>query len=176
MRIKYGCIFLIHGLNIAEAINYGTKSCTVKPAVTFCGCRRVGRIARSKFIKNKNEKKFPETKKKEYKCQNCDKAFFYKNNYSSHLVIHGIRQFPCRNLNCKKTFLRRNDEVKHHKFVHLSNDKVECDIENCGKLIDRRVISRHKKEMHGERNIAECDRCQRKMLKRNLTNHFKRCN
>ena len=54
------------GLNIAEAINFGTSASTIKPDITFCNCKEsdIGRMRRQKFVfKMISKNKIKEAKK-----------------------------------------------------------------------------------------------------------------
>ena len=170
------------GLNIAEAINFATPASTIKSAITFCNCseKDIGRIKRSQFVFKKIDKsKIRESKKITYTCENddCDKVFLYKQSYNEHMYdVHGQLSIPCRSSDCNKKFRSRQSELEHFKNTHhRSASKVQCS-QCSNNFVNASALKRHVKETHGNQVKEKCDKCDQKMLKRNLAAHTKSCN
>ena len=173
------------GLNMAEAINFGTPASTIKPDITFCNCKDsdIGRIRRQDFV-FKPINNIKGSKKKTFPCnQNgCNKVFMYKRSYDEHVFeVHGVLPIPCRISECKKAFRSRQSESAHFKTNHCkskvkSERKVKCSEAGCKKsfVITSNLI-RHKKENHANSMREECDKCQQQISKRSLLAHLKRC-
>lgn len=70
------------GVNVAEAVNFGTQLSVIEPSSTICECEDRNRLERDHFklnlIKNK---KIIKSSKETYACkyENC-KLIFYKKN------------------------------------------------------------------------------------------------
>ena len=170
------------GLNMAEAINYGTSASTVKPDITFCECDEstVGRMRRRKFVFRKvKESSIKENKKTTYTCNidDCKKEFLYKQSYDTH-VFEAHCQLPinCRDTKCKKKFRTRQAAYEHFKSVHSQAiNTVKCP-ECSQRFFNASTCKRHIKRIHRAKETETCETCKKEMLKTNLVKHSKRCN
>ncbi len=124
---------------------------------TRVNCLRCGQTYTSKLTLRAHMKRHDE-RNKDFRCSECDKAFFSKNELERHAIVHsGIKAHKCPL--CAKYFTLEMNMKRHLKIRHL-NRKVKCSI--ClASYPDKESLKVHFKQIHlkGDQN-HKCAICE----------------
>ncbi len=133
------------------------------------------------------ERYYHKNEKNEFACDSCGKCFTSRQSVYAHIQRHIGQKVLC-NI-CGKCFSNRNNLTKHHKTVHLKEKNYQCS--TCEKRYDSSyrlrihqnshngirlfacplcpqsfittsALSRHKKTVHKQGELYECNVCFRK--------------
>ena len=91
-----------------------------------------------------------------FKCQYCDKTFYYQREKEAHENTHtGNKNFKCH---CGKAYSSKKALYDHTKLVH-SETKVTYSCEICGKVLRDKYKLKYHMMVHSEKRNFKCSQC-----------------
>ena len=97
-----------------------------------------------------------EGSKMNFKCEYCDKTFYYIREKEAHENTHtGNKNFKCH---CGKAYSSKKALYDHTKLVH-SESKVTYACEICGKVLRDKYKLKYHMMVHSEKRNFECSHC-----------------
>ena len=113
-------------------------------------------------------------------CNICSKTFANKYILKSHIQTHSDDSEdlePVLSCNvCQKSFLNKYN-LKYHKKIHDVDAKEKatalCNL--CSKIMIKRTLKKHMKNIHGEKKMANCSNCGMSSKISCIKNHERMC-
>ncbi|XP_077283337.1 uncharacterized protein LOC143909293 [Arctopsyche grandis] len=115
-------------------------------------------------ITDKDQHKLLHLNDKNFKCDVCDKWFFYKHQLNAHQRSHvGMKKFSCDM--CGRKCESASKVRKHIRAVHLKIKTHQCSA--CGKLLTDQQSYKDHMKIHSDYCPYICDYCSRGFKHRN---------
>ena len=113
-------------------------------------------------------------------CNICSKTFANKYILKSHIQTHSEDSEdsePVLSCNvCQKSFLNKYN-LRNHKKIHDVDAKEKatalCNL--CSKIMIKRTLKKHMKNIHGEKKMANCSNCGMSSKISCIKNHERMC-